>query len=212
MEPRFGMKMQLIACAACATLMALSAPVAFGAPEWLVEAKAVPAAKPVKVVAHTTIAQRMSFEDTKEGVKIECEVSSSGIVWESSDLTEAFSTQTCKTVAGNCLTPTIVAAHLPWDTTLSEPKAGEVIDTFTNSGAGEPGLRISCFGIFLEECLGAVSSSMENEKFSMPPEVLAIFNAAETDCTVGGAKVGLMTGLLAVNALEGMTALALSIS
>jgi hypothetical protein len=149
----------------------------------------------------------LTLEDMGKGspTEIDCEFTGTGVVEAAGkDLLETAGTATsCVTLAGTCSSPSVKVIHLPWATQIEGER-----NLFSNGGNGEPGFESTCFGIVHDTCTGTTSAALENLPLETPPDLLAIFSATLSEplnCTLGGAKEGLIIGEVLVAAAGGLS-------
>jgi len=112
----------------------------------------------------------------------------------------------CTDDSGICPEPDITAVHLPW---LMEPMeiTGKFRGTLVSTGAGAPGWLATCekFGGGATECTGeAATVQLENVESMIDTNFENVFNANAYNCTRGGAKEGLIEGLVLMETTNGL--------
>lgn len=130
-----------------------------------------------------------------ESVTIQCTGTDAGTVGPGSvDETTSITATECKTIEGTCPSPKAEALHLPWDTQLEEPNAGEVRDKIKSSGAGTPGWKVKC-SILTDECTAETSTLMRNNEEEGSVEAEFESKSAKANCSRGGTGTGTVKGI-----------------
>jgi hypothetical protein len=141
---------------------------------------------------------KLTFEDSKLGTKVECEIDSEGTggpgaVGEITKVT----TSNCKSVKGACIEGSIKgsAVNLPWKTEL-ETIETEMRNEILN-GTSTPGWTVECntsIGKITDTCTGETTTSVNDVTGGV--EVGFDSKSPKGDCTVGGADAGIVEGKL----------------
>lgn len=163
------------------------------AEEWLDNGATITSALPVDMEG------TLILKDDKAGTEIECTGTGEGTAGPGSagEVTKATATS-CKRLKGFCNeSPTAVAVHLPWTISFDETSV------LWLTASPEPGYQVKCFnGVIEDECEGDAHLLI---LLPIEDPIHIEFENREADagtCSVGGAKSGLVTGLLFVLASE----------
>lgn len=168
---------------------------ALAAPEWYAGTAAQWQEKGVGLtkaaaVSWTESGPAMTWTDPNggpfgEAVSVSCEPLAEGTQGTGGAGTfTAWSSKKCTSTNKYCETPTLEAAHLPWNTALAV-SAGKVRDVITESGKGTPGFTATCYYagkvFFANTCTGSLSASLENVL-----GVEAVLSGEKLTCSSGG--------------------------
>jgi hypothetical protein len=163
------------------------------------------------VAATTSVAvdssDLLELEDMGTGVKISCEGTDEGTVGSEGKDEETGDTETllsCLVLAGStCIKILAVkAVNLPWKTVVSEGR-----DFAYEGTGGAPGWLVECetiLGKVDDTCTTTEGSTALKNLENGTVETLYDGQSGEANCTVGGAKTGLLSGsgtLLTVSGL-----------
>jgi hypothetical protein len=195
-------KLHIIVGLALFAVFAFAASSASAANTWLVSGVAVTGA------VSTDSEGTLVLEDMGTGVKIQCSGTDEGTVNTAGKDTETTVTEnlaSCKILAGEGTCKKILAVKaidLPWNTQI----AGER-DNITEAGAGAPGWLVECEGLcgikVDDSCTLAAGSTLLINKESGILESEFEAASGEANCSVGGEKVGLVTGTVLILTLSG---------
>jgi hypothetical protein len=199
-----------------AVFMFGSVAVAAAAPEWLDAGSPITATGGEAATIALPTGGSLLLEDMGVGIDVSCtKVVSSGTVGPKA----ADEVKVAEGVIANCkaslgTVEEVKGLHLPWVTelTLVEPKAGENLyrDIIKSGTGGEPGWLVKVSGTD-DECTSEAGLPGFTDMTNEGNNVDTLFNseAPNAKCTVGGAKEGLIEGLLVTSLVSGK---ALSVS
>lgn len=174
--------------------------------EWLVKGAAVAGA--VAVDSSTEAGNLLLLEDTGTGVDVLCEGTDSGSVNTAGKDEETVVTPSncvVDTGAATCVKLlSVKAVNLPWTTQL---EAG-IRDKITKGTGGKPGWAVECEGPFkikvTDTCVTETgSTAMANEANGTVDATFDVHAGNEAECSVGGAKTGLVIGLVFLLTVNG---------
>jgi hypothetical protein len=141
-----------------------------------------------------------------EEVTVKCSITDKGTVGSGSAGKETEVTATsCTTTKGICMSPSVVAVDLPWNTRLHETTK----DRIEEDEKGNPGYEVTCSSV-KDTCTGASMTSIKNlAKTETKHAVVdleftkAIAEAEPDNCSRGGEKQGLLIGRVLLLAPSG---------
>lgn len=191
-------------------------------PEWLVGGSPLEAGEKVNVNFKSKNLELILYEDMTTKTDLLCIVI--GLEWVLPKGKSEIVAWTCsepETMGGLCVSSSSVkisAVHLPWIAQLTNPETGVFVDDIDEGTGGAPGVLVECetiIGNVLDECTtekgkALLTNTAEGMVESEFMEEIA--EEEQANCSVGGAKRGLLVGNITREALVGGVPLVLAYS
>jgi|HubBroStandDraft_6_1064221.scaffolds.fasta_scaffold491597_2 hypothetical protein len=191
-------------------------------PEWLVGGSPLEAGQKINVNFYSKNLDLILYEDMTTKTDLLCTVV--GLEWVLPKGKSEIVAWTCsepETMGGLCVNSSSVkisAIHLPWTTQLTNPEAGVFVDDIDEGTGGAPGVLVECetiLGDVQDECTtekGETLLTNTTEGMVESEFMEEIAEEEQANCSVGGAKRGLLVGDITREALVGGVQLVLAYS